>query len=93
MGGMGTTGRKLESTKKGRRTVIDHRRRDGRRDCAIKMSLKNLNLVFPESPLKGGSHRGSPLWICFYGAQAPKPASKPASLPLIHALSAIVHYI
>ena len=36
MGGMGTTGRKLESAKifakKGRRTVIDHRRRDGRRD-------------------------------------------------------------
>ena len=28
MGGMGTTGRKLESAKKGRRTVIDHRRRD-----------------------------------------------------------------
>jgi hypothetical protein len=32
MGGMGTAGRKLESAKKGRRTVIDHRRRDGRRD-------------------------------------------------------------
>ena len=40
MGGIGTTGRKLESAKKERRTVIDHRRRDGRRDCAIKMSLK-----------------------------------------------------
>ena len=39
MGGMGTTGRKLESAKKGRRTVIDHRRRDGHRD-AMKMSLK-----------------------------------------------------
>ena len=67
MGGMGTTGRKLESAKKERRTVIDHRRRDGRRDCAIKMSLKKLNLVFSENPLKGGSHRRSPLWIYFYG--------------------------
>jgi hypothetical protein len=28
MGGMGTAGRKLEPTKKGRRAVIDHRRRD-----------------------------------------------------------------
>ena len=83
MGGMGTTGRKLESAKKERRTVIDHRRRDGRRDCAIKMSLKNLNLVFPESPLKGGSHRGSPLWIYFYGVQAPKPTSNLASAALL----------
>ena len=40
--GVVTTGRKLESAKKERRTVIDHRRRDGRRDCAIKMSLKTI---------------------------------------------------
>ena len=46
MGGMGTTGRKLESAKKGRRTVIDHRRRDGRRDGAMKMSLKKFESRF-----------------------------------------------
>jgi hypothetical protein len=43
--------------------------------------LKKLNHVFPESPLKGGWHCGSSLWIYFHGDQAPKPAStcKPAS--------------
>jgi len=46
MGGMCTTGRKLESAKKGRRTVIDHRRRDGRRDGAMKMSLKKIESRF-----------------------------------------------
>mgnify|MGYP000436144936 CR=1 FL=1 len=50
VGGMGTTGRKLESAKKGRRTVIDHRRRDGRRDGAIKMSLKNFESRFVRKP-------------------------------------------
>jgi hypothetical protein len=47
---MGTTGRKLESAKKGRRTVIDHRRRDGRRDGAIKMSLKKIESRFVRKP-------------------------------------------
>ena len=54
MGGMGTTGRKLESDKKERRTVIDHRRRDGHRDgrrgCAIKMSLKKIGSRFVRKP-------------------------------------------